>query len=73
MFEPNTHHLRRVMLEGVAKGSPDEVLATVNRMRGRGHSYRRIVDFFGPRPSCPTHLLALYDRIVLFASIEPSP
>lgn len=72
MFEPNTHHLQRVMLEGVAKGSPDEVVVMVSRMRGRGHSYRRIASMFGPRPCCPPDLLPVYDRVVLFASLEPS-
>jgi len=61
------------MLEGVAKGSADEVVAMVGRLRGRGRSYRRIVCLFGPRPSCPAQLRALYDRIGLFASLEPSP
>ncbi len=71
MFEPNTHHLRRVMLEGVAKGSPTEVVSTVARMRSRGHTYGKIASMFGPRQSCPSHLLPLIDRIALFASVEP--
>ena len=71
MFEPNTHLLRRAMLEGVARRNPDEVVAMVGRMRGRGHSYRKILRMFGPRPSCPSHLHPLYDRVELFASLEP--
>lgn len=68
--EHNTKRVRRSMLEGVASGRPEQVVAMVTRARTRGTPYATIATWLGPRTSCPPHLHAIYDRVKLLASIE---
>ena len=72
MFEPDTRSLRRVMSVGLAKQDSSEVVATVRRLRRRGHSYRSILGYLGPRQCCPLNLRSVFDRVALLASAEPA-
>lgn len=71
-FESNTKTLRRTMLEGVARKSPDQVVVMVTAARSRGKSWGTIRTWFGPRASCPPRLLPILDRVSLLAAIERS-
>lgn len=70
LFEPTTALVQRNLRVGVAARRPDTVVAMVSRARARGVSYRRIVEWLGPRASCPAELMAVRERIELLAGIE---